>query len=81
MAFQMNESETRWFLLEPEGKKKSDSNHQMAALWFRKELTGRACKESGKAWFWQSWDSSLDRDDSFEIEVKISYLHGNSSQI
>ena len=46
VAFQKNESETRWFLLKPEGKKKSDSNHQMAALWFRKEATGRACKES-----------------------------------
>lgn len=46
VAFQMNESETRWFLLKPEGKKKSDNNHQMAALWFRKEVTGRACKES-----------------------------------
>lgn len=46
VAFQMSESETRWFLLKPEGKKKSDSSHPMAALWFKKEVTGRACKES-----------------------------------
>ena len=52
----------------------------MAALWFRKELTGRACKELWRASLWQSWDASLGRD-SFEIEVKVSYLHGNSDQI
>lgn len=64
---------------------KSDSNHQVAALWFRKEVTGKACKElkslvlAKPGFEFKSQSLNLDRD-SFETEVKRSHFMGMAAK-